>query len=89
MPSTGKTHIRKVLHKLRLGDVEDPEIYMGAAWYDFSQTEKGKWIVDNCYDLVYTQHIDHQSWGYAYNISGKITEEKWTYFLLKWGNNEN
>lgn len=84
-----KEIFRKVLAKIRLGDCEDPELYFGSAWYDFSQTEKGKWIVDNCHDLVYTQSIDQQSYGYAYNVSGKITEEKWTYFLLKWGNNEN
>lgn len=84
-----KEVFRKVLAKIRLGDCEDPELYFGAAWYDFSRTEKGKWIVDNCDDLVYTQSIDQAYMGYAYNVSGKISEEKWTYFLLKWGNNEN
>ena len=78
--------IRKVVHTLRLGDCEDPELYFGAAWYDFSVTEKGQWILDNCHDLVYNQSIDQQSYGYAFQVSGKLSEEKWTYFLLKWGN---
>jgi hypothetical protein len=81
--------IKRHLHNLKIGDVEEPEIYLAFAWNGFSKTEKGTWIVDNCQNLVYNEHIDPNGLGYLYKISGNLTEENYTFFLLKWGSDEN
>lgn len=69
-----------------LGDVEDPEVYLGAAWYDFEQTEQGQWIKKNAIDLVYHQYLDHASYGYKYTVTGTFNDEDALFYKLKWGN---
>jgi hypothetical protein len=77
--------IRLVVKTLNVGDVEDPDIYLGAAWYDFEQTEQGQWIKKHAQDLVYHQQLDHSSYCYKYSITGMFTEEDALYYKLKWG----
>jgi hypothetical protein len=77
--------IRLLVKTLNVGDVEDPDIYLGAAWYDFEQTEQGQWIKTHGQDLTYHRHMDYQTYGYKYSITGMFTEEDALYYKLKWG----
>ena len=40
---------------LRVGDVEDPEIYLGAVAHDWLQSEHGKYVKEKAKDLMYHQ----------------------------------
>jgi len=77
--------IRIVVKELNVGDVEDPELYLGVAWGDFAQTEQGKWIMNHGKDLIYHQDIDHSIFSYKYTITGEFTDEDALFFKLKWG----
>ena len=73
-----------VVARIRLGDVEDPEIYLGAASYDWLQTEVGQWAKENSVEpLTYHQLVDYSNWGFTYAITARLSEQNITYFYLK------
>ena len=76
--------IKLVVKTLRLGDVEDPEIYLGAAAWDWFQTDHGAWVKERSLDMVYNQYIDNLSYGYAYNITATFNKEDALIYKLKW-----
>ncbi len=78
--------IRLTLKVLNVGDVEDPEVYLGAAVWDWIQTEHGAWCKENAQDLVYSSFINHQSYTTSYAITGLFSEEDAFLYKLQWGN---
>lgn len=78
--------IRLVVKKFNLGDVEDPDIYFGAAWYDFAQTEKGKWIEEHAKNLTYQSTAVMDSYGFGVTVIGDFENEDALIFRLKWEN---
>ena len=77
--------IKFVVKKFNLGDVEDPDIYFGAAWYDFAQTEKGQWIEKHARNLTYHHTVVMDSYGYGYYVTGEFEDEDAMIYKLKWG----
>ena len=73
-----------VVAKLRVGDVEDPDIYLGAVSYEWLQTEVGQWARENSVEpLTYHQYGDPFHWGFTYAITARLSEQNITYFHLK------
>lgn len=78
--------IKLTLHQFIMGDVEDPQLYAAAPIYDWQQTEKGKWCMENALDEIkfyITQ--DYQHYGYRVALVGTLSDIDHTYFQLKWG----
>jgi hypothetical protein len=69
---------------LKIGDVEDPDIYLGAAWYDFEKTEQGQWLKNHARELVYQQSLESWYMGYIYTVYGVLDDEDAVYYKLKW-----
>lgn len=80
--------IKIVVKELTLGDVDDPEVYLGAVAWDWLQTEHGKWCKEHATDLVYHQFIDHMTYGYKYYIKATFNDEDGLIYKLKWANNK-
>jgi hypothetical protein len=80
--------IKLVVKTLKLGDVEDPEVYLGAAAYDWFQTEHGAWVKEHSTDMTYHQRIDHNTYGYAYYITATFSDPDAMIYKLKWSNNK-
>jgi hypothetical protein len=73
--------------KIRMGDVEDPDLMVAAPIYDWQQTEMGKWIMANAIPESPSWHrnIDASSFGWVYSIRADLTPKNYTYWWLKWG----
>mgnify|MGYP000137213963 CR=1 FL=1 len=80
--------IKKVIvHKFRLGDVDDPDLYAAQPIWEWQQTEMGKWIMERAVDTPeWHRHIDHTTYGYQYAIVAKIKDIDYTFWQLKWSN---
>jgi len=76
--------IRLVVKILNVGDVEDPEVYLGAVVWDWFQTEHGAWCKEKATDLVYNLHVDHMTMGYKYAISGLFSDEDAFIYKIMW-----
>ena len=75
---------RIVFAKFNLGDVEDPEIYIAQPIYEFQQTPKGRWMMENCPDPVYQIGPCPETYGYRAVIYGDVEGKLATEFYLRW-----
>jgi hypothetical protein len=74
---------RHLVHKMKLGDVEDPDIYAAAPIWDWQQTEHGKWVMKNGFDPTYSVTTDYQAFGYIVAIHAHFTPKQWTEYLFR------
>ncbi len=74
---------RHLVHHLRLGDVEDPDIYAAAPIWDWQQSAHGKWVMENGFDPTYSITTDHLTMGYIVAIHAHFTPKQWTEYLFR------
>jgi hypothetical protein len=79
--------IKLVVKTLKVGDVEDPDIYLGAVSYDWLQTDHGKYVKEKARDLTYHQIQPGSDYyyGYQYNITAVFEDEEAVIYKLKFG----
>jgi hypothetical protein len=76
--------LRTIFYKFTLSDVEDPDIYAAGPIFEWQQTEKGKWVMENCPDPSYKIITNVTTFGYQVIIYGDLSEKDQTYFTLKY-----
>jgi hypothetical protein len=78
-------YIEAKIYQFRVGEAEDPDIYASQPLWEFEQTEKGKWIMNNSIEPpTCHRHVDYNTIGYTYVITAKLPKEKYTFFKLKY-----
>ena len=76
------TYVVKVLN---VGDVDDPDIYVGQYIWEWQESEAGQWIMDHSRPTPsWHRFTDHTSYGYRYYIKAYLTPEQITYYELKY-----
>ena len=79
-----------LVHTFRLGDVDDPEIYMAGPIYDWQRTDAGRWVMDHAVTEPYwTKRVDYQSFGYECNIFARLREADAVFYRLKYVGTKN
>lgn len=79
--------MKVVVHKFKLSDVDDPDLYAAEPLCKFEQSEKGKWVLEHASDIpIWTRIPDGFGWGYEYQITAVFEEAALTEWLLKYGN---
>jgi len=77
-----------IVHRFRMGDVEDPDLYASQPLWEWQQSEMGKWIMERAVDTPeWHRQIEPMSYGYQYAVIAKIKDIDYTFWTLKWGNN--
>ena len=83
-PEEAKTTRIKV-HTIRMGDVEDPDLFVGQPIWEWQQTEMGKWIMENSAPTPsWHRYADPMTYGYEYHIVAYLTPKQLTYWKLKY-----
>ncbi len=80
---------RRLIHKFRMSDCEDPEIYVAQPIYEWQQTEHGKWIMEHGKDPTYHLHADPITYGYMVSITAHIKPKHWTEYCLRFIDREH
>lgn len=77
------------VHTIRLGDVDDPDIWVADPIWKWQNSEAGKYIMEHAVEQPYwTQHIDTWNYGYMYKIMARLSEKDRIFWELKWGGNK-
>lgn len=71
------------VHKFRMGDVEDPDLYVAQPIYEWQQTEQGKWVMKHGSEHQYHMHMAPVHYGYEITITAYITAKRWTEYCLR------
>jgi hypothetical protein len=76
--------ITEVVHTIRMGDVEDPDIMIAQPIWEWQQTDAGKWIMENS-NPTSSWHHNHDiySYGHIYQIRAYLTHKQLTFWKLK------
>lgn len=73
------------VHEINMGDVEDPDLFVAQPIYEWQQTAKGKYIMENSKpEPMWVRSINHMTYGYTYSIKAYLTPEQVTYYKLKY-----
>ncbi len=77
------------VHEIKMGDVEDPDLFVADPIWRWQQSEAGKFVMEHAVEQPYwTRHMDYNSWGHKYRIMARLSNKDETFWQLKWGNNK-
>jgi hypothetical protein len=75
------------VHEIRMGDVEDPDLFVASPILEWQKSESGKFIMDNAVEPPYwIRMVEPSYFGYVYRIMARLSDYNETFYQLKWGN---
>lgn len=76
-----------MVHRFRLGDVEDPVLYAAQPIYEWQQTEAGKFVMEHAVEPPWwVRTVDQASYGFEFAIMARMKESDQTFYTLKYVN---
>lgn len=79
-----------VVHRFRMGDVEDPVLYAAEPICQWQQTEAGKFVMENAIESPWwVRHVDPTSYGFEFAIIARMKESDQTFYTLKYVNTQS
>ena len=77
--------IHRVVHRFKVGDVEDPDLYAAQPMQEWQNSEQGKFIMANAIEKPeWQRHLNSVFYSYEYVITAKLEKKKLSEFYLKW-----
>jgi len=77
--------INVIVHKFRMGDVEDPQLYAAEPLYKWETSEMGQWVMKNSIDQPTWNLIPNLDiYGHEVIIRATLRPEDYTYWKLKY-----
>lgn len=78
-----------IVHSILMGDVEDPDVFVGDPIWKWQQTDAGKFVMEHAVEKPYWHRTtDYNSYGHRYDIVARLSEQNETFWRLKWGGNQ-
>ena len=75
-----------IVHTIRMGDVEDPDLFVAHPISEWQDSDAGKFIMEHAVEKPYWHRsTDHASYGHRYDIVARLSEQNETFWTLKWG----
>ena len=76
-----------VVHRFRMGDVDDPDLYAAQPLMEWQESEMGKWVMERAVDTPeWHRQMDHLAYHLQYAVVAKLKDVDYTFWQLKWGN---
>ena len=76
-----------VVHRFKMGDVDDPDLYAAQPLWEWQQSEMGQWVMSHAVDQPeWRRYTDHVGYHLEYIVVAKLTARDYTFWQLKWGN---
>ena len=78
--------LKIIVHKIPMGDVEDPELYAAAPILEWEKSAKGQWLHEHSkQQMEYIVRPNQETYGWMVIIFAWLEEQDLTYYKLKWG----
>ena len=76
---------RVTVTKLKIGDCEDPELYLAEPAHKFlNKSEQGLWLKSHGLTCSYSIGHEQHYYGYVVTLYTEMTDEQWTEYRLRW-----
>lgn len=74
-----------VVHRFKVSDVDDPEIYAAPMLWEWENSEQGKWIKEHAIEVPqWHRHSDPMSWHTHFAITAKLKDKDFIIWVLKY-----
>lgn len=74
-----------IVHSIKMGDIEDPDIFVAEPIYNWQQTDEGKWVMEKSVQQpMWRRTLDPTLYGYRYDIIAYLDGADLTYWKLKY-----
>jgi hypothetical protein len=79
------SNINVIVHKFRMADVEDPQLYAAEPLYKWEHSEPGQWIMKNSIETPTWNLVPNLDiYGHEVIIKAVLKPEDYTYWKLKY-----
>ena len=76
-----------VVHRFKMGDVDDPDIYAAQPLWEWQESEMGKWVMERAVDTPeWHRQMDPMQYHMQYAVVAKLKDIDYTFWVLKWSN---
>ena len=76
-----------IVHRFRMGDVEDPDLYAAQPLWEWQESEMGKFVMEKSVETpVWHRQADVANYGYQYAVEAFLKGADYSFWVLKWGN---
>lgn len=74
-----------IVHTIRMGDVEDPDLMVADPIWKWQQTDAGKWVMKHSKEQPMWRRVNDPSiYGYRYDIIAYLEGADLTFWKLKY-----
>ena len=81
-----KVH-KVIVHRFRMGDVEDPDLYAAQPLWEWQESEMGKFVMEKSVETpIWHRQADVANYGYEYAVEAFLKGSDYSFWALKWGN---
>lgn len=78
-------NITVIVHKFRMSDVDDPELYAAEPLYNWEHSESGQWVMKHSVDQPSWHLVPHPDWyGHEVLVRAVFKPEDYTFWKLKY-----
>lgn len=82
-----KTLRKVVVHKFKVGDIEDPDLHAAHPLWEWEHSEMGQWVMRHAVETPMWQRFNnYQSYHTEYAIVATLEDKDYTFWQLKWSN---
>jgi hypothetical protein len=76
-----------IVHRFRMGDVEDPDLYAAQPLLEWQESESGQFVMKHAVDTPeWHRHVDYETYGHQYTIVAELEKKKLSEFYLRFDN---
>ena len=77
--------IECIVHTIKMGDVEDPDLYVADPIWKWQQTEEGQYIMKKSNpEPIWQRYNDPMTYGYTYTIRAFLKSKDYVFWSLKY-----
>ena len=76
-----------IVHRFRMGDVEDPDLYAAQPLWEWQQSEMGSWVMERSVETpMWHRHTNPDQYHVEYAVQAWLKGADYSFWVLKWGN---
>jgi hypothetical protein len=75
-----------IVHRFRMGDVEDPDLYAAQPLWEWQHSEMGKWVMERSIETpVWHRQTNPNQYHTEYAVQAWLKGTDYSFWILKWG----
>ena len=74
-----------IVHRFKMGDVEDPDLYAAQPLWEWQQSEMGTWVMEHSVETpMWHRHNNPAGYHTEYAVQAWLKGADYTFWVLKW-----